>query len=227
MEIKKVGRLPNDGREYKKCLECNEEFPISAFPQSSSKGYKFYRSRCRPCYNVYCLRTPKRDCQKDYGETRLCKDCNEIKSLEDFYSSGRGYLRPECKPCFNTKKTEEKKSQREKYNALDRAAKNAIRMQAIEAYGGKCICCEEMEELFLTFDHVYNDGQAHRKAVGSGVRLYRWLRNNNYPDTIQLLCWNCNWAKSHGGCPHQKKKYVMGAENSRIYNCGPWGEETK
>jgi hypothetical protein len=24
----------------------------------------------------------------------------------------------------------------------------------------------------------------------------------NYPAGYQVLCFNCNWAKSHGGCPH-------------------------
>lgn len=204
-QIKRKGRLPNDGREYKTCLGCEVEFPISTFPQATQNGYKIYRSRCRICYNMYCMNLPKRDYQKTLPIDRRCKSCDITKPLNDFYSAGRGYYRYECKECYDKKKTEEKKPQREKYNSLDRIRKNELRLDAIKAYGGKCVCCDEEEEIFLTFDHVFDDGQAHRKVAGTGPRLYRWLRDHGYPDTIQLLCWNCNWAKSRrGGCPHRK-----------------------
>jgi hypothetical protein len=28
------------------------------------------------------------------------------------------------------------------------------------------------------------------------------VENNGMPDDFQVLCHNCNYAKSHGGCPH-------------------------
>lgn len=84
-----------------------------------------------------------------------------------------------------------------------------LRQETYAAYGGRCTCCGEDRVVFLTLDHVNNDGAQHRAAIGAqhrggGLRLYNWVRRNNYPDTIQLLCRNCNWAKHAAGrCPHQ------------------------
>lgn len=78
---------------------------------------------------------------------------------------------------------------------------------AIDSYGGKCICCGELEYKFLTFDHCNNDGSKHRKEIGSvSTRHFvDWIIKNNFPITIQLLCYNCNCGKAYnkGICPHK------------------------
>ena len=51
--------------------------------------------------------------------------------------------------------------------------------EAIMAYGGyECACCGEAEPLYLSIDHVNNDGAQHRKELGSlgGHKLYKWLK---------------------------------------------------
>lgn len=72
----------------------------------------------------------------------------------------------------------------------------------------KCICCNETQVLFLTIDHVNNDGNIQRSALGglSGQRFYEWLRINKFPEGFQVLCFNCNYGKfANGGiCPHAK-----------------------
>ncbi len=77
-------------------------------------------------------------------------------------------------------------------------------------YGEKCVCCGEAEPLFLTIDHVNNDGAAHRRSMpdgrySTGERMYRWLRDNGFPEGFQTLCMNCNLGKQRNGgvCPHQ------------------------
>ena len=73
-------------------------------------------------------------------------------------------------------------------------------------YGGKCVCCGETEDAFLCVDHINGGGEAHRREIGmtSGNQFYFWLRKNNYPDGFQILCHNCNFAKSsRGHCPHK------------------------
>lgn len=80
-----------------------------------------------------------------------------------------------------------------------------LRDEAIKAYGGKCNCCGETEPMFLQFDHINNDGADHRRKLGGGsIKIVAWAKKNNWPNTIQLLCANCNTAKSYknGGCPH-------------------------
>jgi hypothetical protein len=80
------------------------------------------------------------------------------------------------------------------------------KMEVIEAYGGKCACCGEQEPLFLTIDHIHDNGANERrenKRVGD--KMHRWLRRQGFPkDDFQLLCFNCNFAKHVlGQCPHQ------------------------
>lgn len=80
--------------------------------------------------------------------------------------------------------------------------KRASRQRVIERYGGACKCCGESNWAFLEFDHINNDGAEHRRQVGA-KHIVRWIIENNYPDTIQLLCSNCNKAKGlYGCCPH-------------------------
>ena len=69
-----------------------------------------------------------------------------------------------------------------------------------------CACCGENTSIkFLTVDHI--DGRKtmdHIKSL-SGIKLCHWLLKNNFPDGIQILCWNCNSTKGlYGKCPHQK-----------------------
>lgn len=82
-----------------------------------------------------------------------------------------------------------------------------LRAKVIAGYGGRCQCCGENIPEFLTLDHVNNDGKQHRASLGhnrGGSPMMRWAVSNNYPDSLQLLCWNCNLAKSlYGECPHK------------------------
>jgi hypothetical protein len=85
-----------------------------------------------------------------------------------------------------------------------KAHHNKKRRQIVVAYGGACVCCGEDTFEFLTFDHVHNDGADHRRQIGRTSQLLAWIIKNDYPDTLQLLCYNCNCAKGfHGVCPHQ------------------------
>lgn len=83
----------------------------------------------------------------------------------------------------------------------------------------QCFCCGEGNLLFLTMDHVDNNGAEHRqKIIGedynrtkrgdlSGRQFYAWLKKNDYPDEprLQVLCYNCNCGKvaNKGVCPHK------------------------
>lgn len=85
------------------------------------------------------------------------------------------------------------------------------RRAVYDAYGGyKCNCCGEAEKMFLSIDHVHNDGADMRKAKlysGSGTGFYQWLIKNKFPEGFQVLCMNCQVGKHKNGgvCPHQRK----------------------
>lgn len=95
---------------------------------------------------------------------------------------------------------EQLKEYRIKYNAQ-------LRSDVLGAYGDRCACCGEEEPKFLSIDHIDGGGAAHRRetGVGSGFHFYLWIRRNDYPDGLQVLCHNCNSAKgSYGQCPHEE-----------------------
>ena len=87
-----------------------------------------------------------------------------------------------------------------------------LRAETLAAYGGTCKCCGETIQEFLSIDHVDGGGNAHRRELfgddrkGSGYHFYAWLKKQGFPQGgFQLLCRNCNAAKSeYGVCPHQR-----------------------
>jgi len=91
-----------------------------------------------------------------------------------------------------------------------------LREKVLTYYGRKCQCCGENHLQFLTLDHINNDGAKHRKEVRGtgGGTIYSWVKQNNYPDTLQILCYNCNMAKAfYKLCPHKiLNNYVRAAE---------------
>lgn len=91
----------------------------------------------------------------------------------------------------------------------ERKRYHEYRKIVVDAYGCECACCGEKESLFLELDHVNNDGWKHREEIGNSARtLVYWAIRNNFPDSIQILCSNCNQGKkrNHGICPHKQKK---------------------
>lgn len=81
-----------------------------------------------------------------------------------------------------------------------------LKQTILDHYGQVCNCpcgCRVTSFEWLTVDHVNNDG-LHRQSGGknSGHALYRQIINREFPDSFQILCWNCNCAKGHyGQCP--------------------------
>lgn len=94
-------------------------------------------------------------------------------------------------------------------SAKTKRAQAICRDQVFAAYGGyKCACCGESERLFLSIDHIDNNGAEERKSglySGSGYSFYRWLRKSGFPAGYQVLCMNCQVGKHKNGgvCPHQ------------------------
>lgn len=167
----------------------------------------------------------------------ICKTCNQEKGLQSYRKmpGGRLYFRKMCTQCWS----EERRPYQEKYrkdNAEELAAYhqakhagkrgfrntaakryyNKLKDECLAGYGAFCACCGENERGFLTFDHKNDDGAAHRRKIGAGHIFYRWIIDNGFPDSIQVLCLNCNAGKFNNGgvCPHefQRLKYVAPKE---------------
>jgi hypothetical protein len=146
---------------------------------------------------------------------------------------------PECKSCFNLRMKETRKMQaykivfnpyqkewQRKYrqtakhkawrkeSLIKRAIKGKeLKQIVVNHYGGVCACCGISEICFLSIDHINNDGykeKGHRKNRVSGYHLYQKIIRENYPDNLQIYCFNCNIAKQHNGgeCPHKSNAIV-------------------
>lgn len=79
------------------------------------------------------------------------------------------------------------------------------RKKALKILGGKCARCPEEDVWKLTFDHIYNDGAAHRKEIYPGgrtcSRITGWIRNNpeEAKQRLQILCGSCHIEKDREG----------------------------
>lgn len=135
---------------------------------------------------TYCIscrykRAKKRNIKKEKGIC-VATGCKNLAELNKTY----------CKPC-----TEK-----------NLAYRRELKEQVLIHYGYKCNCdcgCTVNHTNHLTIDHINNDGNVHRKKLGTKTRggqaFYRWIIKNNFPTDLQILCWNCNCAKQHyGGC---------------------------
>lgn len=146
-------------------------------------------------------------------DLKRCSKCKEAKPKTGFYKNGSGYLLAECKKCTiaRSKERSQRPEVRKKENEDIRKRRMRIKDAVFAAYGGyKCVCCGETEKLFLSLDHINNDGAKHRKSISgkrttAGAPFYAWLLRNNFPNGIQVLCMNCQHGKrmNNGVCPHQ------------------------
>lgn len=135
-----------------------------------------------------------------------CIDCNERPP------SAWGGSR--CLRCLGRRRRAAEREDPEVYERVKQRARDhanaahaRLRAEVVAAYGSACACCAESQVVFLALDHINGGGNAHRRSIGSGsgsaTSLYRDVKGRGFPrDEFQLLCHNCNFAKSHGGCPH-------------------------
>ncbi|MFQ5573257.1 MAG: hypothetical protein ACE5EJ_03290 [Nitrosopumilaceae archaeon] len=115
-----------------------------------------------------------------------------------------------CKECLNNKSkatSEHIKRKPERQKLFNRN----LRKEVIDKYGSRCACCNEENLLFLTIDHVNNDGGKERQKLfgtkaGSTRSWYQKLKREPVRNDLQVLCFNCNLGKvANGGiCPHEQ-----------------------
>ena len=73
-----------------------------------------------------------------------------------------------------------------------------LRFETMLAYGNECVHCRTNKILFLTLDHINNNGHFDRRSIGAGVEFYAFLKRLGYPGKgtqLQILCHNCNALK--------------------------------
>lgn len=70
-----------------------------------------------------------------------------------------------------------------------------LKVEILTHYGrGKLRCvtkgCAVTDIDMLTLDHIEDNGAEHRRTLGNKSRVYRSLKQQNYPEGFQTLCAN-------------------------------------
>lgn len=131
----------------------------------------------------------------------LCVYCGQVP----FEPNKKG-----CLSCLKQKYIDQK-DYLDKYPDTQKEYHLKIRKEVLEKYGNKCACCGETNWAWLVIDHVNNDGAIERRALygsnsGSSRSFFLKLKREPLRSDLQVLCWNCNAAKSlYGCCPHTDK----------------------
>lgn len=173
----------------RECRRCGNSKPLKDF-RESKPGYR--RRVCAECMDTAAVRW------QESNRERL------RAWRENYYQANRSKQIKMAKKWNKANPERKKVSTNKHYQRLKDAS--------IAAYGGaECACCGESEPMFMSIDHVNNDGHIYSKKLGkphAGLFLYRWLKNNHYPPGFQVLCFSCNQGKhlNRGICPHQIKK---------------------
>jgi len=149
--------------------------------------------------------------RKEYNQREYSKEWHK-KNKEHVNTIARTYYhnhKEQAKLCMERYREKHKEQEQKRRREWSRKRKLLI----IEHYSnGKniCNCCGEKHIVFLTIDHINNDGAEHRKKLGSAAHVYNWLIRNNFPEGYQVLCYNCNCGryKNGGVCPHKQELSV-------------------
>jgi len=150
--------------------------------------------------------------------TKRCSGCHqELPATADYFY--RNAKRPdglhgECKGCHRERSIKFAHANRAKRVGWHRAWVRRLRVKVLEHYSGgdpKCAWCEESHAEFLVLDHINGGGAQHRKVVGGGSNMWRWLQREGFPEGFRVLCHNCNASfGTWGYCPHQKESEEAG-----------------
>jgi hypothetical protein len=153
------------------------------FQSYKTNGHK----RCKLCFGAPKTLPPDPSMLK----IPQCSKCSSNLDSKNWANYNKEHNTHICNEC-NTKRAYN-------FNII-------LKQYAIEAYGNKCICCDEDHIDMLTIDHINNDGASHRKTnnIKTGQDTYQWLKQQNYPQNeFRTLCWSCNFSYGHYGyCPH-------------------------
>jgi hypothetical protein len=145
-------------------------------------------------------------------ETKTCSSCKIEKPRSEWYVRRKtGELYSYCIACTKAKANavyHTKSKHDPTWVARNSASNKRIRdlntKLILEAYGTKCDCCGEANPLFLTVDHINNDGAEHRRRLKNSSRVKAEIVRLNFPPEYRLLCYNCNSGRELNGgiCPH-------------------------
>ncbi len=192
--------MATPSRDFIKCTVCGEEKPHEQMSSQALRKSKGWRP-CKQCVNEYTAEWREKNREKVNEYQR-----NWRKPIQHLLNEK---LSKQRKVLVDSLSGDALADFRRKESADTKKWNSLLKEKVFSAYGGwKCTCCGETEKLFLTIDHIENNGAEQRKNGDykrSSASFYRWLKKNNFPVGYQVLCFNCNIGKHHNGgtCPHK------------------------
>jgi len=102
----------------------------------------------------------------------------------------------------------------QKYRTNRKNYTQALRKLVVDKYGGKCVCCGESNIEFLCMDHI--GGKKNHPLADMPGNKYSKIIKLGYPDSLRLLCHNCNMSLAfYGYCPHDPENMTQKVEVGR------------
>lgn len=185
----------------KTCPKCKQDFPSDEFRPHPETG-KYRSAYCAPCRRVY-------ERERRQGNPEAERDRQKQWRQRNWDAAKRSqYKWREANP--EAWQANQKRWRDKHLNSYMRDKRKQTRDAVFAHYGERCACCGEAQPLFLSIDHVANNGAEHRRSLkgqigNGGSSFFDWLVRSGFPNGFQTLCRNCNWGKhANGGtCPHQ------------------------
>jgi hypothetical protein len=191
-DVERQRKIRKERREKGLCSECG----INPRKQKAN--------RCKSCTKQTSDNNRKR--KEQWLKKGLCGKCGKNKLIKG------------CKWCDQCRQKNrnwyKNSNYREENRKKDIIRRRNRKQRILKHYGDRCACCGLEQYEFLCIDHIEGGGNEHRRSLqmsktrcgSSSTGFYKWLEKNNYPEGFQVLCHNCNMAKSiYGICPHQQK----------------------
>lgn len=194
-------RPPQSEKEVSRSRKCKMQWRLEGKCANCGKPPLPDRKQCERCLGISRRNTQKSRKKLDSNklsyqsrkESGICTHCG-LKPKND-----RSVL---CDECFD----------------FEWGRRIRIKQSAINMYGGHCACpgCDQSNVMFLSIDHKNGDGAEDRKtrekSLGGG--LYKKLIKRPIDPKLQVLCYNCNFAKGNREkCPHEYMGRVEDALN--------------
>lgn len=157
---------------------------------------------------------------KDGRYDSWCKPCNALHANKYYHNNKNGRLaqyyseyKISHKEQIKLRTQKYQKTHKEKVNQFGKNYRDRIKIAFLEMYGGKCVCCGECNQEFLTIEH--KNGQVGVKKKEKTYKAYRNAINELRPDIYEILCMNCNFSRGKFGyCPHQAKYEIFDSDTS-------------
>jgi hypothetical protein len=151
------------------------------------------------------MEKPKPLAEDAENPAKQCVGCGEVKPLSDYAVDRRypGGRRNRCLACDarvrRPRVPRSAKTDVRKRKAARRRQYIQLKLAVFDHYGWACACCGR-ETARPEIDHMDGKGREHRielfgRDTNGGMRFYKWLIENGFPEGFQTLCGRCNRAK--------------------------------